>query len=82
MLEHDLLSNQAVEIVDVTPHGAAAAAGLRSGDVMVAVNGRIITGMDDVHQILATLRAAQQLLISVLRSNRLIELPIEPRFGE
>jgi S1-C subfamily serine protease len=82
VFEHDLLSNQAVEIVEVTPRGPAAAAGLRGGDVMVAVNGRIITGMDDVHQILATLRAAQQLLVSVLRSNRLIELPIEPRFGE
>jgi S1-C subfamily serine protease len=82
MREHDLLSDQAVEIVEVAPKGPADAAGLRSGDLMLAVNGRIITGMDDLHQILSALPASRQLLITVLRAGRLIDVPIEPRIGE
>ena len=76
---HDLLSDQAVEVVAVTPGGPAEAAGLRSGDLLVAVNGRIITGMDDLHQILAGSPASRQLLITAIRADRLIEVPIEPR---
>jgi S1-C subfamily serine protease len=76
---HDLLSDQAVEVVEVTPGGAAEAAGLRSGDLLVAVNGRIITGMDDLHQILAGSPSSRQLLITAIRADRLIEVPIEPR---
>jgi S1-C subfamily serine protease len=80
--EHDLLNDQAVEIVDVAPRGPANAAGLKSGDLMVAVNGRIITGMDDLHQILAGLPISSKLLITAIRAGRLIEVPIEPRIGE
>jgi S1-C subfamily serine protease len=57
-------------------------AGLRSGDLIVAVSGRIITGMDDLHQILSGLPSSRQLLLTVLRADRLIELPIEPRIAE
>jgi len=81
MREHDLLSDQAVEIVEVNPNGPAEAAGLKRGDLMVAVNGRIITGMDDLHQILAGLPTSRQLVITVLRAGRLFEVPIEPRLG-
>ena len=49
---------------------------------MVAVNGCIITGMDDLHQILAALPASRQLLITALRAGRLIDVPIEPRIGQ
>ena len=80
--EHDLLSDQAVEVVAVTPRGPAEAAGVRSGDLLVAVNRRIIASMDDLHQILSGFPASRQLLITALRGDRLIELPIEPRMGE
>ncbi len=80
--EHDLLSDQAVEVVEVAPRGAAEAAGLRRGDLIVAVSGRIITGLDDLHQILAGFPSARQLLITVLRDDRLVEMPIEPRVAE
>ena len=80
--EHDLLSDQAVEVVEVAPRGPAAAAGLRSGDLIVALNGRIITSLDDLHQILAGFPVSRQLLITVLREDRLVEVPVEPRVGE
>jgi len=80
--EHDLLSDQAVAIVAVAPGGAADAAGLKSGDLLLAANGRIITGTDDLHQILAGFPSSRQLLLTVLRADRLLEVPIEPRMGD
>ena len=41
VLELDLLSNQAVEIIQRDPHGPAAASGLTEGDLIIAVNDRI-----------------------------------------
>ncbi len=80
--EHDLLSDQAVEVVEVAAKGAAAAAGVRPGDLIVAVGGRIITGVDDLHQILASWPTSNQLTLTVLRSNRLLDVPVEARTSE
>jgi S1-C subfamily serine protease len=76
------LSDQAVEIMEIAPRGPAEAAGLKRGDFIVAVGGRIVTGMDDLHQILAGAPAARQLLITVLRAGQILDVPIEPRLGE
>jgi S1-C subfamily serine protease len=80
--EHDLLSDRAVEVVEVMPGGAAQTAGLMPGDLLLAVNGRIVTDVDDVHQILAGFRADHQFTVSVLRDDRLLEIPIAPRWNE
>ncbi len=80
--QHDLLSDQAVAIIEVAPGGAAHNAGLRSGDLIVMVNGRIIAGVDDLHQLLAGYPSSRQLLVTVLRGNRLLELPIELRLAD
>jgi S1-C subfamily serine protease len=76
--EHDLLSDRAVEVVEVLPGGAARVAGLMPGDLLLAVNGRIVTDVDDLHQILSGFRSSPQFTLSVLRGTRLLELPIEP----
>src|SRR5213078_1320717 len=39
----DLLGDFAVEVIDVLPGGAAAAAGLASGDLIVAAAGRVVS---------------------------------------
>ena len=80
--EHDLLSERAVEVVEVICGGAAAAAGLAPGDLLLAVNGRIITDVDDLHQILSSFRAEHRLTLSVLRDDRMLDLTIDPRWTE
>jgi len=77
-----LLSDRAVEIVEVAPGGPAQAAGLQTGDLIVAINGRVITGVDDLHRMLSGFPTSRQLLLSVVRDNRLVEVPIEPRLGK
>jgi S1-C subfamily serine protease len=79
--EHDLLSERAVEVVEVIRGGAAHAAGIEPGDLLLAVNGRIITDVDDLHQILSSFRAEHRLTLSVLRDGRTLEMDIDPRWS-
>jgi len=66
----------------VSAGSPAQAAGLRAGDLLVAINGRVITGVDDLHRMLSGLPTARQLVLSVIRENRIIEVPIELRLGQ
>jgi S1-C subfamily serine protease len=79
---HDLWNDQAVEVVAVVPDGPADGAGLQSGDLIVSLNGRIITGLDDLHRMLSTVTPAAQFVLSVLRGGGLLEIPVEPRLGQ
>ena len=81
---HDLLSDRAIEVVEVLRGGAAQAAGLLPGDLLLAVNGRIVTEVDDLHQFLAGFPADHRraLTLLLLRDNQLLEVPIEPRWNE
>ena len=56
---HDLLNDQAVEVLGVTPGGPADRAGVQLKDLIVAINGRIVTGVDDLHRLLSGSAAPQ-----------------------
>jgi S1-C subfamily serine protease len=76
----DLLVEAAVEIVAVEPGSAAARAGLRSGDLVVAIAGRIVTGLDDMHRLLS--RASGAVTLSLVRGVRRLEVDVEPRVDQ
>jgi S1-C subfamily serine protease len=76
----DLLSDYAVEVVDVLPQGPASAAGLLTGDLIVSAAGRVITGMDDLHRILSSLPEGKSVILEVVREQRLQEVTVEPRW--
>jgi S1-C subfamily serine protease len=76
---HDLLNDWAVETAAVVPGSPADRAGLRSGDLIVGLNGRIISGLDDLHRKLAGFPPQGQLVVAVVRGERLLELAVEPR---
>jgi S1-C subfamily serine protease len=80
--EHDLLNERAVEVMEVLPGGPAELAGIKSGDLIVSVNGRILSGLDDLHRILSGFPSSRQLLLTVLRDGRMVEVPIQPRLDE
>jgi S1-C subfamily serine protease len=79
---HDLLNDQAVEVFAVTTGGPADQAGVQAEDLIVAINGRILTGVDDLHRLLSGPTAPKSLVASVVRGERLLEIPIEPRATE
>jgi S1-C subfamily serine protease len=74
----DLFTNEAVEIVELTPGGPAAAAGLRPGDWIVAAGGRIVTGTDDLHRLLTGLKDGRSIELEVVRDQRLLQVAAVP----
>jgi S1-C subfamily serine protease len=76
----DLLGDFAVEVIDVLPDGAAAAAGLMPGALIVAAAGRVVATTDDLHRILSSLKEGQRVVLDVVRDQKLQEVNVEPRW--
>ena len=72
----DLLSDQAVEIVEVATGGVAKQSGLVAGDIIVSVNDRIVANVDDVHRLLMAIPKETAILVNVLRGDRQVEVSI------
>jgi S1-C subfamily serine protease len=73
----DLLSDLAAQVVEVAKDSAADAAGMRPGDIIVAMHGRIVAGVDDIHRLLTRLPLDEPLSVSVLRDQVRLELEIQ-----
>jgi S1-C subfamily serine protease len=78
--ELDLLAEQAIEIVEVLPGSPAASAGLAAGDTIVAAAGRIVSGADDLHRVLSTLKEERQVELQVVREGGLLDIVVTPRW--
>jgi serine protease Do len=69
-----------VEITDVVPDSAADEAGLRAGDLILAVDGRTISTNDDLSDAIASYNAGEEAVLTVRRDGRRIECTVV--FGE
>jgi S1-C subfamily serine protease len=67
-----------VEIVDIAPGSPAESAGLRSEDLIVALDGQPIEGVDDIQRLMSHDRIGHPLSVSVLRGDRQLELECSP----
>ncbi len=76
--ELDLLVDRAVQVIDLDPAGIAHAAGVEADDLIVSVNGRLVTGTDDLHRLLSVLPPDRAFHLGVVRDGRMIEVPVEP----
>lgn len=63
----DLLADQGVEVHEVAPRSVADLAGIRPDDIIVALAGRLMTSIDDLHRLLMTIPADQGFEMSVVR---------------
>src|SRR5437773_6852685 len=75
---HALSVSQTVEVLSVEPHGPAAIAGLREGDLVVALNERAVRTVDDMHRMLVGWPFGDSLKIGVIRGDRRFDVSMVP----
>lgn len=77
--ELDLLGDRAVQVMEVRHGGAAQAAGLEVGDLIVSVNGRVVLSSDDLHRLLGGPAVDRTLLFGIVRDERYEELTVQAK---
>lgn len=80
-LATQIISDTAVRIRKVEPDGPAARAGLRDGDVIAAIDGRALTGVDDLLRLLTGDRIGQSIAFTIIRRGTVEKITVtaEPR---
>jgi S1-C subfamily serine protease len=79
--ELDLLADRAVQVLGVEPGGPAQQAGVEPNDLIVSVNDRVVTSVDDLHQLLSRLPVEKPVALSILRDDLVMSLHVQPALG-
>ena len=77
-LARELHQDSGVEVVEVVEGGPAAVGGLRSEDLIVAVDDTPIGGVDDLHKLMVSDAIGRTIRLSILREGRKLELELVP----
>ncbi len=75
---HGLEAKSGVLVTGVDADSPAARAGVRPEDIIVGLDGKPVTGIDDLHRLLASDRIGAATTIVLLRQAEKLELPITP----
>src|SRR3954449_1726349 len=75
----DLLADHGVEVREVVPRSVAELAGIRPVDIIVALAGRLVTSIDDLHRLLMALPADKEFELTVIRGEQLKTIRIPPK---
>lgn len=75
---YDLPGESGVVVVSVENGSPAQKAGLREGDVIVALDGKPVAGVDDLHRLLTDARVGVSSTLTVLRHTEKVELKVVP----
>lgn len=75
--ELDLLADYGVEVREVAARSVADVAGIRPDDIIVALAGRLVTSIDDLHRLLMTVPSDQGFELTVIRgeTQRTVHVP-------
>ncbi|WP_045835148.1 S1C family serine protease [Hyphomicrobium sp. 99] len=73
-----LTQTGAIGIRSVQNNGPAEAAGLKAGDIMIALDGVAIAGVDDVARVLDHRHIDQKAIVTILRGTEKLEFSIVP----
>jgi S1-C subfamily serine protease len=74
----DLLNEHAVQVMNVERDGPAGAAGVQAGDLIVAVNGRLVSGVDELHRLLSRLASDESITLTIVRQTEKLEVQVKP----
>ena len=81
MRVHGIKSESALMVVHVEAAGPAHAAGLMDGDIVVAFDGRPITGVDDLHRLLDERKIGVRTTLTILRRGEKRDIVVMPAEG-
>jgi S1-C subfamily serine protease len=73
-----LVQESGVEVMSVEPRSPAAAAGVREGDIVLALDGRPVLSVDDVHRALGQWPVGQAMPVALLRRVDRVDLIVLP----
>ena len=75
---HNLANERAVEVVSAEPNGPARQAGLREGDLVVAINEQAVTSIDDLHRFLAEWPINGPVTLTIIRGQERLVVEAVP----
>ncbi len=76
---HELARETGVRVQSTAPDGAARAAGLASGDIIVAVDGIPVGDIDELHRLMTEERVGKAVPVTVLRLSQKLDITVTPR---
>ena len=80
--QYNLKTYEGVVVVSVNPDGAAKAAGIRPGDVIIAVNGQKVNEVPELLEKIGQHRPGDKIVVTVLRGNKKIDFNVVLRNSE
>jgi len=75
---HGLEAKSGVLVTGVDANSPAARAGVQPEDIIVGLDDKPVTGIDDLHRLLASDRIGISTTVTVLRKAERLPLPITP----
>jgi S1-C subfamily serine protease len=75
---YDLHQETGVVVLSAEPESPARRAGLREGDIIIALDGKPVAGVDDLHRLLTETRVDAQSHLTVLRYTEKLALSVVP----
>ena len=75
---HKLSNERAAEVVSLEADGPAEKAGFREGDLIIEFNHQQVNGIDDLHHYLAEWPINQEAIITIVRWEDKLEIPVIP----
>ena len=75
---YDLTKESGALVLSVEENSPAKRAGLRDGDIVVALEGQPVAGVDDLHRLLTDVRVGVSCSLVVLRHTEKLELRVVP----
>ncbi|HEY1801338.1 MAG TPA: trypsin-like peptidase domain-containing protein [Terriglobales bacterium] len=75
---YDLPNESGVLVISVEENSPALRSFIRDGDIIVALDGHAVAGIDDLHRLLTEEKAGVQTVLSVLRHTERLEIKLTP----
>ena len=75
---YDLVKESGALVLSVEENSPAKRAGLRDGDIVVALEGKPVAGVDDLHRVLTDVRVGVSSALTLLRRTEKLDLKILP----